>query len=315
MTADRIFTANDPEGVYRQDNHGWFFAVSGGRLFHAGPSKNMNWITTAGAGTITSAGTRADAPDQMNGVAVMYDVDRFLIAGGSTAYKYTPATTRAYTVDVRGAAPVSTRVGDLASARAFANAVALPDGQVLVFGGQQTPDPFTDTTAALAPELWNPATGQFTTMAAASTPRTYHSVALLLPDGRVLTGGGGLCGGCATNHLDGEVFTPPYLLNADGTARTRPAITAAPTAAAPGTTVAVTTDRAVTAFSLVRFGEATHSVDNDQRRVPVAIASSAGTTYQLALPADRGVLVPGPYLLFALDASGTPSVAATVMVG
>ena len=65
----------------------------------------------------------------------------------------------------------------------------------------------------MAPEIWNPATGKWTTLAPMAIPRTYHSVALLLPDARVFVGGGGLCGDCTTNHLDGEIFTPPYLLN------------------------------------------------------------------------------------------------------
>jgi hypothetical protein len=47
-----------------------------------------------------------------------------------------------------------------------------------------------------AAERWNPATGTWTTMAAQSQTRQYHSTALLLPDGRVLSAGGGLCGTC-----------------------------------------------------------------------------------------------------------------------
>jgi galactose oxidase len=32
------------------------------------------------------------------------------------------------------------------------------------------------------------------------------------------------------------------------------------------------------------------------------------------VPADRGVLVPGSYLLFALDGNGVPSVATTIKI-
>ena len=53
-------------------------------------------------------------------------------------------------------------------------------------------------------------------MASQPEPRNYHSVAVLLPDGTVFSGGGGLCGSCATNHPDGQIFYPPYLFNADG---------------------------------------------------------------------------------------------------
>jgi galactose oxidase len=313
VPADPIYTA-DAEGVYRSDNHAWLVAASGGRVFHAGPSRTMHWITTAGSGSITSAGTRADAPDMMNGNAVVYDIGKILTVGGAPSYQDSDATARAYTVDINGAAPVTKRVSDLASPRAFVNSVVLPDGKVLTIGGQPRPVPFTDTNAAMSPELWDPATGRWTTMAPMAVPRTYHGVALLLPDARVFSGGGGLCGGCAVNHADGETFTPPYLLNADGSARARPSITSAPGRAALGSTMTVATDRAVTSFSLVRMGEATHSVDNDQRRVPLPIATTSGTTYTLKVPADAGTVLPGTWMLFALDAKGTPSKAAIVTI-
>ena len=68
----------------------------------------------------------------------------------------------------------------MAYARAFGNGVALPDGEVLVIGGQQHPQTFTDSGAAMSPELWDPATGRFTVMAPQAIPRNYHSVAVLL---------------------------------------------------------------------------------------------------------------------------------------
>lgn len=308
------FLTADPQGVYRSDNHMWLHPVSGGRLLHTGPSRQMHWISTAGNGSVTPAGMRGDSDHAMNGTSVVYDVDRILTVGGAPAYQNSDATTRAHTIDARGATPVVNRVGDMRFARAFHNAVVLPDGTVLVLGGQPRPVPFTDTGAVLTAELWDPATGQFRSLAAAPTPRTYHSSALLLPDGRVMSAGGGQCGNCSTNHPDAEIFTPPYLLNGDGTPRARPSITATPATADRGSTISVTTDRSVTAFALVRYGASTHTVDNDQRRVPLSIASSSGTTYALAVPGDGGVLPPGDYMVFAMTADGTPSVAATVRV-
>jgi hypothetical protein len=162
--------------------------------------------------------------------------------------------------------------------------------------------------------MWNPKTGKFTVMAPEAEPRNYHSVALLLPDGRVFSGGGGLCGSCTTNHPDGQIFTPPYLLNANGSLRVRPTITSAPTSAATGVTINVTTGQPVSSFSMVRYGESTHSVDNDQRRIPLSIVSAKGDTYQLAIPADPGIALPGPYMLFALNAKGTPSVSTSISI-
>ncbi len=308
-----ILTA-DPAGEYRSDNHSWLFAASGGRVFHAGPSRRMNWITTTGTGTIASAGLRGDSADAMNGNAVMYDVGKILTLGGATAYDNVDATARAYAIDLNGGVRV-TRVGDMANRRAYSTSVVLPNGQVLVTGGQARPVPFTDTGATLAPELWSPSTGQFTALAPMAVPRTYHSVAMLLPDARVFVGGGGLCGTCATNHPNGEIFTPPYLLNADGSAKARPAITAAPTTAALGARISVTTSAPLTQFALVRMSSVTHTVNTDQRRIPLTATSESGNTATLTLPTDPGVVVPGPYMLFALDAAGVPSVARTIRIG
>lgn len=65
-------------------------------------------------------------------------------------------------------------------------------------------------------------------------------------------------------------------------------------------------------FALIRFGSSTHTVDTDQRRIP--LAGSGGTSHSLRLPADTGTLVPGPYMLFALTSAGVPSVARTVSI-
>ncbi|MGW7328980.1 discoidin domain-containing protein [Streptomyces sp. NPDC054840] len=305
----------DPAGPYRADNHMWLHATSGGKVLQLGPSKQMNWISTGGQGGITSAGTRADSQDAMTGNAVAYDIGKLLTLGGSPAYQDTPATRRAYTVGISGSQVQAARTGDMEHARAFSNSVVLPDGKVAVFGGQAYPVPFSDATSVMTPELWDPATGTFTPLATMGVPRNYHSVANLLPDGRIFSGGGGLCGDCATNHADGAIFTPPYLLNADGTPKPRPAITAGvPPRAAPGASLTVSTQGPVASFVLMRAAAATHSTDNDQRRVPVVSTAAGGGTYHVSVPADTGVVLPGTYMLFALDAQGVPSIGQFVTI-
>ncbi|MEU9256626.1 galactose oxidase-like domain-containing protein [Streptomyces sp. NPDC048270] len=305
----------DPAGPYRADNHMWLHATSGGKVLQLGPSKQMNWISTSGQGGITSAGTRADSQDAMTGNAVAYDVGKLLTLGGSPAYEKSPATRRAYTVGISGSQVQAARTGDMEHARAFGNSVVLPDGKVAVFGGQAYPVPFSDATSVLTPELWDPSTGGFTPLATMAVPRNYHSVANLLPDGRIFSGGGGLCGDCATNHPDGSVFTPPYLLNADGSPKPRPVITGGvPSRTAPGTSFSVSTQAPVASFVLMRASAATHSTDNDQRRVPLAATATGTGTYTVSVPADTGVVLPGTYMLFALDAQGVPSIAKFVTV-
>jgi galactose oxidase len=320
----------DPQGIYRGDNHLWMFAQSGGTVFQAGPSAQMNWITTSGSGTITSAGDRGTDPYSINGNAVLYDVGKILKVGGAPAYQQstgtTYATNSAYLIDISagpGSTPHLTQLTPMSYERAFSNSVVLPNGNVVVIGGQSIPQPFTDSAAILVPEIWNPATQQFSFLNPMQTPRTYHSTALLLPDGRVFVGGGGQCGvGCPQNHLTAEILTPPYLLNSDGSAATRPALIAASTStsATLGGTITAGTTGQVASFVLMRLSATTHTVNNDQRRIPLAIkaitALSGGSyAYTLTMPsADPGVVLPGYYMLFALNSSGVPSVSTTIQI-
>ena len=130
------------------------------------------------------------------------------------------------------------RTADMAVARSFANRVVLPDGQVFVVGGpglrrllSPIPVPGWLRKSGTRRPVNGPCWPRW------RSPGRITASPLLLPDGRVFVGGGGLCGTCTTNHLDGEIFTPPYLLNADGSARTRPTIVTAPATAAAGSTI------------------------------------------------------------------------------
>jgi galactose oxidase len=114
--------------------------------------------------------------------------------------------------------------------------------------------------------------------------------------------------------LDAQILSPPYLFNADGSAASRPVIRSAPSTAQRGGSISVTTEGSVRGFALMRLSATTHTVNNDQRRVPLSISAASGTTYTLSIPADPGIVLPGYYMLFALDAKGVPSVALTVRV-
>ncbi|KAL8757549.1 MAG: hypothetical protein Q9184_004178, partial [Pyrenodesmia sp. 2 TL-2023] len=218
----------DVEGVYRSDNHAWLFGWKTGSIFQAGPSKALNWYTATGTGAQKPAGLRGSDPDAMNGNAIMYDAvaGKILTVGGAPNYSNNDATTNARIISINtpGTAVSVASVASMANRRAFHNSVVLPDGKVLVLGGQAYPIPFSDNTAILTPELFNPVTSSFTSGNPMTVPRTYHSWALLLPDATVISGGGGLCGACATNHPNAQIYTPAYLFNADGSKATRPVI-------------------------------------------------------------------------------------------
>ncbi|KAL8723388.1 MAG: hypothetical protein Q9225_000304 [Loekoesia sp. 1 TL-2023] len=309
----------DAQGVYRADNHGWLFGWKSGSVFQAGPSKAMNWYTATGTGAQKSAGLRGNDPDAMNGNAIMYDAvnGKILTVGGAPNYQNNDATNHAQiiTIGAPGTTASVATIASMANARAFHNSVVMPDGKVLVVGGEAHPVPFSDNTAILTPELFNPASSSFTSVNPISVPRTYHSWALLLPDATVISGGGGLCGSCNTNHPNAQIYSPAYLFNADGSKASRPTVNSvSATSIAPGATITVTTNTAVTKFSLIRYGSGTHSVNTDQRRIPLTPTATSGTTYTLKIPGDSGIALPGSWMLFALNSQGVPSVAKTLLI-
>ncbi|WP_273567547.1 PKD domain-containing protein [Maribacter halichondriae] len=324
-----IFTTADlngeQQGLYRVDNHLWLWAAPDGRIFHAGPSASMNWIDVSGSGTVTSAGTRGNDTFSMKGTTVMFDTGKILKVGGATSYgtefnNGIPANEKSFVIDINNPNNVTvTATPNMQYVRTMHNSTVLPDGKVLVTGGLDHAEVFSDTGAALPAELYDPVSNTWETLAAMATPRTYHSVGILMTDGRVFVGGGGLCDGIGlpgyedcTNHFDAEVYSPPYLFTAGGQLATRPSITNAPATADYDTNISVTTNTAVTEFSLIRFSAATHSTNNEQRRIP--LATTGGTSHSLAIP-GRNLLPPGYYMLFGLNAAGVPSVAHTIRVG
>jgi galactose oxidase len=127
--------------------------------------------------------------------------------------------------------------------------------------------------------------------------------------------GGGLCGGCAANHQDQEILTPPYLFNADGSSASRPSIQSSPGSAKAGNIITVTTNTGGNhSFSLVKLSAVTHSVNNDQRRVPLSVSSKDGANFQLKIPDNKNVILPGYYFLFAMNSNGVPSVAKIIRI-
>lgn len=308
---------NDAQGVYRADNHGWLFGWKGGSVFQAGPSKAMNWYGTTGAGSTTPAGARGNDGDAMCGNAVMYDATqgKILTVGGALDYQGINSTANAHiiTINSPGTAATVQNINPMWYQRIFANAAVLPNGHVFITGGQIYGQPFSDATSQLQPEMWDPVSTNFIKLSPQSIPRNYHSTALLMPDATILSAGGGLCGACATNHYDGQIYSPSYLFNPDGSRATRPVITAAPAQAAISGTITASTNSPVTAWAMIRLGSTTHTVNTDQRRIPL-YATANGNTYTMPLPTDPGIMIPGYYYLFASNAAGVPSIAKFVWV-
>lgn len=224
-----------------------------------------------------------------------------------------PATASAQVLDTRGAGAWRD-TGSMAFPRRDFSAVLLPDGQVLAVGGAAGFEPIPGWAEhALAPELYDPETGAWSVLAPSARHRGYHSTALLLPDGRVLASGGDFetgAGSVPGVSRTGEVFHPPYLFRGE-----RPVVLDAPDQLARGAAFDIVTPDAddVAQVNLVRLSAVTHSLNTDQRVVPLDFETTAGGV-RAAVPSEPGATPPGWYMLFLVGDEGAPSVARMVRV-
>jgi hypothetical protein len=291
-----------------------------------GPYTTGYTITTAGNGAITATGTRPGMTRDYGSFST-YDIGKSLLVGGGKVTEDGKANVPTRTAVVlnsnTGLFPSATATGSMSTGRRQLNATLLADGSVLATGGMTsaaTSGLVDLNNAVTSAERWDPASGQWTVLASADRIRQYHSTATLLPDGRVMAGGGGICGICMeVGYLEKniEYFTPPYLYKKDGSGElaARPVISAAPAGVGINTTFTLTSAQAadIRKVALVGLGDVTHGVDQGQRYVPLKFTVS-GTTLTVTGPPNGGVAPPGHYMLFVVDAAGVPSVAKMVQV-
>jgi PKD repeat protein len=279
------------------------FLAPNGMIFYAGEQQTTRYLNPAGTGSWTTVANRK-YPVRDYGSAVMYDEGKILYAGGGRT------TNTAEIIDLNSAAPAWQLTGSMAFPRRHLNATMLPTGEVLVTGGSSG-TAFNDVSAGVhAAELWNPATGFWTTLASNTVTRTYHGASLLLPDGRILHSGSGASTG-APNEENAELFSPPYLFKGP-----RPGIAEAPSVVAYGSTFTVTTPAAadIGKVSLIRLGSVTHAFDMNQRFQWLPFTREADVL-TISAPVSAIRAPPGHYMLFILNGSGVPSVARIVRLG
>ena len=284
-----------------------------GQVFHSGPTPKMHYIDPDGNGTYEQAGPEFTDFYHKHGTTIMYDEGKLLTAGGWISGTNIASTNKAFTVDLNGPSPTISATSDMAFARKFHNGVLLPTGEVLVIGGNTSGQKFSDNGAILEVEIWDPDTGVWTVGSAMDVPRNYHSIALLLNDGRVLAAGSGYCAGNAacggSSHRDGQVYSPPYLFNDDGTLASRPAVSSAPGRIASSESFTVNATADLQRFTMIKMGSTTHGVNTDVRFLEVPFSETSPGVYELTAHSNRNVLTPGYWMLFGIDSNGVPSVA------
>src|SRR4029450_183455 len=167
-----------------QDLYPMMFLAPNGNVVNVAPTQTTRYLDTSDTGLWYAVASR-NFGERSYGSAVMYADGKILVLGGGD-----PPTNTAEVIDLNQPSPTWRSVAPMNTARRQVNATLLPDGTVLVTGGTSGPGFNDATNPVYLAELWDPATESFQPLASATVPRLYHSAAVLLPDGRVLSTGG-----------------------------------------------------------------------------------------------------------------------------
>jgi hypothetical protein len=302
------------------------FLMADGRVFFSGGRMDDP--------RFQQAGIMAFAPDHIDFQVVPAAVDstlrnqsssvllppaqdqRVMIVGGGPADDRTSATGITEIVQLNRPDPAYQLAMPMSLPRIHLNAVILPDRTVFVSGGAIIHEETgVAPVARLQSEIYDPASGTWRPGAVASVVRMYHSVALLMPDGRVVTASGNPppYGQApqwqppqANEELQIEMYSPPYLF---GT--TQPVIGQVAAEWLYGHTIGIATPQAADIMwaELIRAGVTTHAFDNSQRLVDLPIAARAPGSLTVNAPAEPAIAPPGWYMLFLVDQNHIPSTA------
>ena len=321
-------TAWGPDALRASMPKAWL--APDGRVF--GVSTDQMWYVDAnaagGQGTTTIVGvwkaapsgafTNDNAPNSgPTSTGVMYAPGRVLMVGGNAYHNGLgfAGSRQATVIDLNGGGAVRTEQPLMAFGRHYAGVVVLPDGKVVVTGGETraSNDP---AFGAYTAEMWSPATGTWTRMAASTVFRGYHSQASLLPNGGVLVTGGGTPGPV---QLRGDVFYPPYLFRTvNGTAQLAPrprlvGISGLSHANGAQMQFDMASTDTIREAVLIGLSVGTHSFNSGQRRIPMAFTQEQ---FRITATVPGNTLVPpGYYQVVAVDANGVPSRGTIVAVG
>ncbi|MCV3214016.1 DUF1929 domain-containing protein [Plectonema radiosum NIES-515] len=285
--------------------------LSSGRLFYTGAQLGSNNGVSPRILTLPSRFNQAIAeqsvgglefPDNGNQAASVLlppaqDQKVMIIGGGGGT-----ATNRVNIVNLNASTPTYTAAPYLNNPRMHHNAVLLPDRTVFVCNGSRAEEDVSQST--LPAEIYNPATNAWTLV---ETPtvngRVYHSVAVLLPDGRVVTAGGNPNRSSYESRI--EIYSPAYM------SQTRPTISSAPATTNYNAIITIQTSQAANIkwVHLIRPMAPTHGLDTEQRLVDLPISSRTSSSLSVQITANRNIAPPGYYMVFIVDNNNVPSVA------
>jgi radical copper oxidase GlxA-like protein/galactose oxidase-like protein len=238
-----------------------------------------------------------------------------MVVGGGGVGESKLSTRRIDLINLNDPAPHFRPGPDLPAGTRYPSLVNLPDDTTLITNGARDYRGRGASDNHVA-RIYHPDTNSLSIAADPNVGRNYHSSAVLLPDGRVLTAGSDPLYADKKNTITGtfeqrlEIYTPPYLFRGP-----RPQVTAGPSMVVHGREAAFTTSSPtdIAGVRMIRPSAATHMLNPDQRSVAVPFTVTP-TGITITVPGSAALMPSGPYMLFLVDRAGVPSVAHWVSV-
>jgi hypothetical protein len=239
-----------------------------------------------------------------------------MVMGGGGVGQSNSSTARTALIDISAPSPQWVRGPNLAQPTRYPITALLPDDNVLVTGGSKYyrgmhGSDNHDT------RIYQTATNSFSWAADSITGRDYHSGAILLPNGSVLTlGGNPLYGNKQdtqpqTFNQEIDVYFPPYMFQGS-----RPHIVTAPKVMhlSHSYLIKVSPAASIKDLRLMRPDNPTHVTDVNQRSIAVSFTRVGDDELRVTVPSSSNLVPPSYYMLFAINSKGIPSTGYWVQV-
>lgn len=306
----------DPTDAESLDESWWYphaFQRSNGDVVIIEAHGNDVYImNTGGAGSVKKVAKLPFESHKMD-PSIMYDVDKVLmvdIHGGL------------WSVNLAFAVPTFSKVAQMPDGRTAANMNILADGSVVITGGTDY-DQAIEGQGSYPEDLLNaqyealrfiPQTKQLLRLEAERVARLYHSAAVQLEDGRIISGGGGAPG--PLQNLNAQFFTPDIFYHSDGKLASSPVITSIDKIISNNDqfTIGVEDSSKIKGVGAVRSGAVTHSTNSDTRFINLNFSVLDAKTVAVDVP-SANIMIPGHWMLAIVDDAGVPSRYVSVGVG
>ena len=295
------------------------FPMMGGNLFYSGSNAGYGspdvgrdpgiWDLSDNS-FMKVPGMRDSKDTETSGSVLLPPAQRQKVAivGGGGVGESADATSRIDVVDLLKSAPAYQPSANLPKPNRYPSLVITPDDKVVISGGSSNYRGKGKSDLLLC-HLYDPSDNNLKRVADPTVGRNYHSEALLLPDGRIMTMGSDPLFNDAQGFEPGtfeqriEIYSPPYLFHG-----VRPVIENAPLQVQRGGSAYITATNPadIASARLIRPSAVTHVTDVEQRSIALKILPQP-LGASVTIPRGEGLVPSGWYMLFVNNKKGVPS--------